>query len=336
MRKRITKAAALVMIFILTSMLSGRYTEAAQTTALLKECLLSETMYKDEYIDALNNRFKADARAFRETYNQKAVCVTGMLMPGSLDKDRNELTLCGSAGSLTVDISDKELEKFFGGLSDYETVKAYGKIKVSGFSNDSYKLVAAHLSVGPREMLWDEQYSFYGDDGHYGDIADDIAADGHVAFCIPNGWNDTYCMGRLTNNGINGYRFFLNAIEPRNLEYPEMFNIFYFNYLEYLEPTPKNPSKSARGYIEELIVRNILENLDADFKLKSSSIKVGDGEFDYISTSYALESGKTYTMEFLFLPDEKGLTCMLYLYYPKEGAAGHLHEVAYLIGTLKN
>ncbi|MCR5683806.1 MAG: hypothetical protein K6G81_00090 [Lachnospiraceae bacterium] len=335
-RNRNIKIAALVVLILLSSLISGRYTEAAQTTALLKECLLTETMYKAEYIDSLNTVFRNDLKNFRDLYNGKAVYVTGRVMPGSLKDGSSEMLLYGSAGRIVVDISARGLQGFYGGLSDYDPVTAYGRIRMTGILGDSYVLEAEHLSVGREEFIQERQYAFYGDDAVCGEPADDMAADSHVVINIPEGWKDTYCMGRLTNNGINGYQFFLNAIEPRNLDYPEIFNIFYFNYLEYLEPTPKNPSKSARGYIEELIVKNILSGLDADFKLKSTSVKIENREYDYISTSYALNSGKTYNMEFMFLPDEKGLTCMLYMYYPREGTANHLHEVAYLIETIDN
>ena len=83
------------------------------------------------------------------------------------------------------------------------------------------------------------------------------------------------------------------------------------------------------------IVRNILEELDEKFMIKMEEFKDPSGtQIDYFSTTYRPKDRHDYRLEFMFRPGKKGITCMLYLYYPSDIAVNHLREVAYLVETL--
>ncbi len=52
--------------------------------------------------------------------------------------------------------------------------------------------------------------------------------------------------------------------------------------------------------------------------------------------SYDSKDGNDYRLEFLFKPDQKGIVCMLYLYFPKEGEVVHTQDVAYVVMTMED
>ena len=73
-----------------------------------------------------------------------------------------------------------------------------------------------------------------------------------------------------------------------------------------------------------------------DFKINISDIKDSNGtEFDYFATTYRPKDGNDYRLEFVFRPEEKGIICMLYLYYPKESAVKHVDDVIYVLETME-
>ena len=94
---------------------------------------------------------------------------------------------------------------------------------------------------------------------------------------------------------------------------------------------------SSGGHMEELTrLKEVISRYDCcwvteknDFQNYGDNIKI-----DYCKTRYTVD-GKSYSLEFMFRPDGyKGLVCMLYLYFPREGSTNHIEEAAYTAGTL--
>ena len=82
-------------------------------------------------------------------------------------------------------------------------------------------------------------------------------------------------------------------------------------------------------------MENILEAVGGD---SADSINgfydTNNNLLHYYTTSHRAKDGRDYRLEFLFKPDQKGIVCMLYLYFPNENTVNHELEVAYLIGSM--
>lgn len=164
----------------------------------------------------------------------------------------------------------------------------------------------------------------------------DMCSDGHVSIKVPESFMDDYVVSRLTNNGISGYQFALNALDPVNTEYPEMFYCFYFDYETYLDKPPAKPTDGDNEDIEKVIMKNILTGLEDTFRYKVTDITAANGvEYDYSSVTYRPADNNDYRLEFTFKPDSTGIVCMLYLYFPKAGAVNHLDEVTYAVESVR-
>ena len=152
---------------------------------------------------------------------------------------------------------------------------------------------------------------------------------------IPSSWSDKKVCSALTNNDVKGYQYYLNALPPYDTKKPEIFYIFYFENERYLEKPPKNANDGDNEYIEEAIVRNILQQFDEETKINVDDIKDFKGtEYDYFSKMIRV-GGIDYRAEFVFIPDNAGITCMMYLYFPSESSVHHTEEVAYVVETMK-
>lgn len=175
-----------------------------------------------------------------------------------------------------------------------------------------------------------------GDSVYTGRELTDMCADGHVSVKVPESWMDDYVVSRLTNNGISGYQFALNALEPVNTEYAEMFYCFYFDYETYLDKPPARPTDGDNEDIEKVIMKNILTGLEDTFRFKVNDLAAANGvEYDYCSVTYRPADNNDYRLEFVFRPDSTGIVCMLYLYFPKAGAVNHTDEVTYAVESVR-
>ena len=241
-------------------------------------------------------------------------------------KDRNGKT-CD-----VVPYADRE-ELIVGNFRAGDRVTVYGEMTVE---KSSYYITVTVIEYGDGYFKSGDQFFYHNPVYRYKEVTD-LTKDGRIKYRIPESWNNGYVISDLTNNGIKGYQYSLNAIEPMNTEYPEIFYIFYFNNETYLKQPPKDPTESNLKKIEAKIAENILEAVGVD---SSNSINkfydTNDNMLHYYTTSYRPRNGKDYRLEFFFKPDSKGIICMLYLYYPSEEAVKHELDVAYMIGTLKD
>lgn len=330
---RLKWIAVITAIVMCGSVLS---VSAADQTARLKENLKNDIMYSPATIDNLQIRWTGSQESFIGRYDGKHVVVTGEVRSNSVNTKSKEVTLYGSTGNtkLTVDMSGQS-DVALSGLKAGNQLTVYGQISVTKLLNKSYKLEAEHATTEYVSQLASDEVLFYPDEIVGGVTIDDIATDRHVSFRVPEEWMGTYVCSGLTNNGINGYQFSLNALAPQNTEYPEIFYIFYFDDETYLEKPPQDPTDGDNKDIEEVIIRNILENLEDDFKIKLTDITSANGKkYDYCSTTYRPADGNDYRLEFVFVPEKSGITCMLYLYYPRASAVNHLREVTAVVESV--
>lgn len=326
----------IICLAIVMSLMFSVAAEAAEQTARLKTCLQTDYMYYATTISALNDKQASDKNGFEDNFDDKYVVVLGEIKADSISKNYKSVTLYDKTGkSCTIDTSS--IVDTIKGLSVGKKIAIYGKIAVTGIKSDSYEIAAKKIKVSPTEDFETGSYVFYADYAYKGTQVSDLTTDGRVRYYIPKSWKDTYVSAPLTNNGVKGYQYFLNALEPQNQEQPEVFYIFYFENETYLEKVPKDASNGDNKDIEAQIVKNILEQLDDEsFKVKITDIDDANGTgMDYYTTPYRAKNGNDYRLEFIFRPDKKGITCMLYLYYPKEGAVRHVQDVAYLIETMQ-
>lgn len=303
---------------------------AAEKTARLRNCLETVHMYQVFPVDYLANMAARSKSRFKEMYDDRYVVFNGLVKFSSVADNHKSVKVYGSENYIEVDTSEQSVKNIVGTLKVGDSVTVYGKV-------DGAEVEAEYLVINQEVELPSLQYIFYPDLVIEAETISDIAPDGHVSFDFPVEWKDTLVMGDLKNNGIKGYQFFLNALAPQNLTYAENFYIFYFTYETYLHPVKKNPDKYDVMDIEEIVVKNIIEELSGDFDADIQSIKLQDGtKLDYCSLVYKPADGNHYRLEFVFKPDSTGFVCMLYLYYPNDSAVNHLNEVAYLIQSIRN
>lgn len=332
------KKRALIAASIILSISSGIVVYAADQTARLKAGLQSDYLYYSVAINELNNGQAKDKKVFKNEYDEKYVVVTGEIKEDSVTSKGKELILYepGTQQVATIDSSAKETIDIAKSLVPGNKITVYGKLAVTGFSDDGYEIVAKNISMIGSSIIPVHSYAYANGNSYNGKKIQDLTPDNRVTYYVPDTWENGYVKSALTNNDVKGYQYSLNAISPQNTDYPEIFYIFYFNYETYLEKPPKNPTDGDNEDIEEEIIRNILQDLKNDFKINISDIKDSNGtEFDYFATTYRPKDGNDYRLEFVFRPEEKGIICMLYLYYPKESAVKHVDDVIYVLETME-
>ena len=316
--KKLIPIFLVVVIFFCNSSVG-----AAEKTARLRECLENDHMYFVLTPDVLG-------KTNIKNYDDRFIAFTGLIKYSSVAANHKSVTVYGDSNSVVVDTSDSSVIGIVNQLTLGDRVTVYGQV-------DGSEVDAEHILINLENEPSVLSSIFFPDKELDEDSVNDLARDGHVEFRLPASWNNEYVMGRLTNNGVMGYQFFLNAISPQNRNYPENFYIFYFPYETYLDKVKKNMDSFDIEDIEELVINNILAPLSGKLDYDISTLKLPDGKkFDYCSTVYKPIDGNDYRLEFLFKHDDKGFVCMLYLYYPNDSAVNHLREVSYVIQTLRN
>ena len=303
---------------------------AAEKTARLRNSLETDHMYMVLTPDYIGSLISISKSNFKSRYDDKFVAFTGMIKYKSVSDNHKTVIVYGSEKSVEVDTSDSSVIGTAGQLKLGDRITVYGQV-------DGTEVDALHLVINPANEPEAFTYVFFSEKAYDEPAVNDLAVDGHVSFRIPSDWNNEYVMGRLTNNNVNGYQFFLNAIYPQNRDFPENFYIFYFNYETYLDKVKKDMDSFDIEDIEELIIDNITHNLSGNIKIDVSTMKLPDGtKLDYCPTVYKPADGNDYRLEFLFKPDSTGIVCMLYLYYPNDYSVNHLRDVSYVVQTIGN
>ncbi len=307
----------IILTFVLNVSVGG-----AEKTARLKDSLEKDHMYFVLTPDVLG-------KTSLKSRDDKFIAFTGIIRYSSVEKNHKKITVYGDNTGVEVDTSAASVKNLVGQLKLGDHVTVYGQV-------DGSEVDAEHLVINPEKAPEILSYVFYPDKSYDEETVTDLARDGHVRFKLPASWDNEYVKDRLVNNDVNGYQFFLNAIYPQNLNYPENFYLFYFSYETYLDQPPAKPTSGDHKDLEKLVVKNIVNPLSGDFDIDISTVKLSDGKkFDYCSTVYKPADGNDYRLEFLFIPDSKGFVCMLYLYYPNDSAVSHLQDVAYVVQTLE-
>ena len=316
------KFIAVFLAFL--TFISSAAVGAAEMTARLKSCLEKDHLY---YVLVPGLLGKSNLKSRDDQY----IAFSGVIRYNSVSKNHKTVTVYGDSSDtvgVEVDTSDSSVLNIAGSLKLGDRVTVYGQV-------DGNEVDAEHIRVNMEKEPTVLSFVFY--DGKEYDEASvsDLARDGHVSLRIPSAWENEFVKGRLTNNDVNGYQFFLNAIYPQNRDYPENFYVFYFNYETYLDKPPARPTSGDHKDLEKLVVKNIVQDLSGDFKIDISTLKLGNGnQFDYCSMVYQPKDDNDYRLEFIFKPDSKGFVCMLYLYYPNDFGVNHLQDVAYVVNTL--
>ncbi len=308
----------------------GMIAMAASLTGRLRTALEQDKFYKPATIEGINIDINLNHDKYERDYKNQFVVLTGTVKAGALSADRKKLTLYGSdSNKVEVDTSDAVVPA----LQTDDTIMVYGKVVDNWGSG--YTLKADMLVRNPSNTdLTATALSLAGRGTAYHGV---LISDDKLQFMVPDSWNSTYVKSVEKRNGTNVYQFSLNALEPLNTEFAEAFYAFYFTYETYLEGEPKNPSDSDKKTIEKEIVKNILQDTGADSSVKVNGAKtVGGKEFHYYTVSAKGEGNKDYRLEFVFVPDgnDKGTTCLLYLYFPQEGAVHHSEEAAFVVDSL--
>ncbi len=306
-------------------------------TGRLKESLQTSPVYYVTTALRLNIEFDGDKTGFGKEYADRCVAIGGNIKIQSVSADNTRIVISDIGGNkCTIDTSAPEVAASVRNLAVGDNVVIYGKIAMTTLPIYDYKIIAHRVDKGTAWLTAGDLVS-YPNEKFYSRQVDDLKKDKSVKYRIPATWNSGYVKSDLTNNGIKGYQYSLNALAPQHLDYPEIFYIFYFNNETHLEIIPEKPSDSDLRKIEKAIIKNILEPVgeDKDPDIKVDSFKDANGtKFHYCPVSYRAKDGNDYRLEFLFRPDDKGIVCMLYLYYPREEAVHHIKEVTYLIDSM--
>lgn len=297
----------------------------------LKEIIDEEHLYYSVSISTLNNQCVRDYSLFKDEYDGRYVVISGEV---SSKPDNKKLELTNFEDrKCNIDTSENGMKTEAESIVVGDDLYVYGMISCK---NDTYTIIADHLDVNPKTHIGLDRYTFYGSDSYKVTLIDDVNNEGNIRCLIPNSWNDEFVRTQLTNNGISGSQYFLNAIYPQNTNYPEIFYMFYFTNETYLDSAPKNPSDSNYHDIEKLIIENILQDFEANSKIKVKTEKDANGtEYDSCQTSFKASDGKDYKLEFFFRHDDNGIVCMLYLYYPNDQAINHIYDVALVLESME-
>lgn len=325
-----------LVVFCLAVMMCGVYVYATDSTAKLKESLESDILYTAVDGSILNNLLNSNKELFKTTYDDKYVVVKGNVFSNSFTKNNKEILLYGNNGSISIDTSDNGMRNLVDRLKSGDSLTVYGKVNVKGITGSSMEIIAQHGVINSDKSFENYSKVFYADNVINGTNISDLAEDGHIMVKIPEEWKGKYVSGSFNNNGVKGYQFYLNALEPFGKEYPEIFYMFYFDYMTYLDTPPNKETNGDRHDIEELVAKNILESIDEKFKVNFKTLEMfNEDEVDYWSSSYNVD-GKDYKLEFVMKADNsKGLVVMLYLYYPRSGSINHVQEVAYVVESIE-
>ena len=331
-RRALIRGAIAIIVLLSVGIVVPVY--AKDHAARLRECLQTDYMYLSISIKSLNDGLKSDREEFKEAYHNHFVVLSGDLKVDSVSNNKKEINVSDSEGNkCIVDTSASDAKAAAEKLNKNDKVTVYGKISVTGFRSDSYKLVANKVIAGDKKFT-EGSYVFDADEEYNGVLVDSLTSAKKAKYFIPQTWDNNFVRAELTNNGVNGFQYYLNAISPQYLDYPEIFSIFYFDNETYLEQVPVNPTDGDNKDIEKEIVKNIIRDLEGTSRVKIETFKdINGNKIDYYSTTYRPKDGNDYRLEFMFKPGKKGIICMLYLYFPKEEAVNHLREAAYLVGT---
>ncbi|MCR5590494.1 MAG: hypothetical protein K6F73_03105, partial [Lachnospiraceae bacterium] len=311
---------------------------ATTRTSLLKEELEANYMYYSVTIDELNKALKNDPKGFKKDKDGLKVVISGIMKKGSVFDEGKKIKMYDPDSSKVaiVDSSSKGMTAKAKKLKVNDIIAVYGTLKCSGIRDIEYSIEALNIVINPKTQIPNHQYAFIDETFFVGNKVDDLTPQKRITFYTPETWQNDFVKDSLTNNGVKGYQYFLNALDPQNLEYPENFYIFYFNNFQYLKKPTKNNSEWYNEKIEKKIIENITQKLGIEDKKKIKDIEnVYGKEFDYYSTPYEPGNNEDYRLEFVFLPDNDGITCMLYLYFPKDGAFNHVKDVVYVINSLR-
>ncbi len=337
-KKKIGLFVRAVAVIVLFSMSFAKPVYAKDYTARLRETLETEPVYLATTVYDLSLGIYKDKKQFKKDYDGKKVVIVGYNKIKTFYEGREDIDIEDLAGNVcALDTSDSAVHGTVYDLDRGQRVIVYGTVKVKGLLSNSYEIKADHLesdipaglpAVGEKVLYPSETFDYV--------IVDDLTSNKRVSFRVPASWNGKYVKSDLTNNGIKGYQYTLNATEPFQKDYPEIFYIFYFTNETYLDKVPESLSESDQKAIEKAIIKNILEAVGDDSYIKVESFKDMNGtSFHYCPVSYRPKDNNDYRLEFFFRPDEKGITCMLYLYFPKEEAVHHVKEAAYLLSTME-
>ena len=333
MKKR-TGALLVPVMMLVISLMTGTGTFAADQTARLKAFIESSALYYSTSIESLKAELGANPEAFEDKYEDRDIVISGVIADDPSSSGDREVYLYSSGESVKIKTSAKTVKTLFRQRKSGDSLTVYGRIE--NIKKDSFSVKAERAVLNSAYDLATDTYVYFEDDSVGTLEYRDLTTDGHVVVRVPDSWNSRYVKGELKNNGVRGRSFFLNAIPPQNREYAENFYIFYFDYLTYLDPVHESYTKGDREDIEELIIRNIVGEPETSLKIRGGDIMVNGIKLDYCSTRYTV-GDKTYRLEFLFKPDaNKGLICMLYLYYAREDGTSHVKEAAYLASTIEN
>ena len=333
--KRITAFMTLTMTILMTL---ATNVSSKEQMARLKNCIENEKIYQLISVGELN-KIMQDSSAVSTMFNFDQIAVIGKIKSGSITKEGKYFVLTDKSGECNVDSSVGKLKDKVNSYKDGDTLVVYGEPSVAGLSRGNYEVDAQIIELSPSKEAENAEYIYPGGTFFKGSEIGDLTNRNSVQFYIPNGWEEKRVCSPLINNGVKGYQYSLNAIPPldkNSMEYPELFCIFYFINETYLKEPLENASEWDNENIEKEIIKNIVPGLDENFKINIDDITLQNGEeADYSTLPYRPKDGRDYRLEFVFRPDSKGITCMLYLYFPADYAVRHTKDVAYVVQTMK-
>ncbi len=318
----------LMLICVSTPVYAASYEDCR-----LYSCLTSDHMYRSINLYTLRTQQNRDD--FKKIYDDLYVVISQDITVESIKNNNKEISIINSAGgTCTVDTSDKEVKDIVSTLRIGDRLIVYGKVSVSGINNYSFKIIAEHILSKSSFQFENGSYVFYSSSEFKGSSTDVLSSRRNIEYRVPSTWADQYVQDLYINekdNGVSIYQYYLNALPIQNTDVPEIFYLFYFDNETHLDNSRYDVKK-----VEKAIIENILpDHEEKNIKIKIDSIETTNGiDLHYFSTMYKTRDGKDYRLEFLFRPDDNGIVCMMYLYYPREGYVRHTRDVAYLIETM--
>lgn len=267
-------------------------------------------VYKYVSLDTVNKDFETDSKKAASKYDKNYYLVTGTIK--SMKDNGSSFVLAGSEGEAECSCEKSVRANVLKYINFVNDVAVFGKMNVDPFDKERHieveKVIAAPSAIKSRETY----FTIDGSSFDYSGAFKRTLASGRVTYYIPSKWKEIeHNIIEEDMGTLEGYEYVLNKTPGESKPEPEYLFICYFDKKLLKEPNDINDI--------EAVEKAIIKNIDGDvgsFPQKEQKTYYGANYKYYVgSFKDALDGGKGYRTEYVFLEDKgKGTVLFLYVY----------------------
>lgn len=265
-------------------------------------------------------------------YEGLCVIVYGNI--SKMDDSKKEVIIKEGKRECKLDTSAKAVKSIVENLKGNERLMVYGKIKEKGKKDEIYTITVDKVEISTGAEYEIGSYIF--PEKMVTEKKETIDKEG-VSFLTYKEWDNEKVRDYLEDNeNTKGYQYYLNVLSEKNYDSPELFYIFYFRKNNFLE---NDLWITENRRIELAIINNILcKETPLNWWANNNdikNIKCGDeSDVHYYTKLCRVAENKSVTLEFVFIPDDDGIVCTLYLHSPNIDE--HAEQVAFVIESIRS